>query len=55
MAAERPTVGLDHPTVVPANFDPDGSGAAGEDGDGSDEDTEATDADGADEPDGVRA
>ena len=50
MAAKRPTVGLDHPTVVPANFDPDGSGAGEADtreeganvGD-ADEDAETTD------------
>ncbi|QLG28597.1 hypothetical protein HUG10_14040 [Halorarum halophilum] len=52
MAAKRPTVGLDHPTVVPANFDPDGRGAGeadagdeGTDGGDQDEDAEATDDD----------
>lgn len=34
MTATTPSVGIDHPTVVPANFDPDGDAdAAAEDGD----------------------
>jgi hypothetical protein len=32
MAAKHPTVGLNHPTVVPANFDPDRDGVTERDG-----------------------
>jgi hypothetical protein len=28
MSATTPSVGIDHPTVVPANFDPDDDAAA---------------------------
>ena len=43
MAAKRPTVGLDHPTVVPANFDPERDGVTDPDGgDDADEGNSAT-------------
>jgi hypothetical protein len=38
MSATTPPVGIDHPTVVPANFDPDedAADAPAEDGDATD-------------------
>ena len=41
MSARTPPVGIDHPTVVPANFDPDEDAA---DEEGADEDTSTEDA-----------
>ena len=36
MAATHPTIGIDHPTVVPTNFDPDEQGCRDTDADQSD-------------------
>jgi hypothetical protein len=35
MAAKTPTVGIDHPTVRPTNFDPDEDRATDDEGDSS--------------------
>ncbi|WP_277752404.1 hypothetical protein [Halorubrum depositum] len=41
MSASTPSVGIDHPTVVPANFDPDRRDGDRESADDADGDAEA--------------
>ncbi len=41
MSASTPSVGIDHPTVVPANFDPERRDGDGESPTDSDGDVEA--------------
>jgi hypothetical protein len=52
MSTSTPAVGIDHPTVVPANFDPEGrSGELDADESERDVDGSAADADGSETDD----